>query len=376
MGTHESDARLLVVAGEPSGDRAAAGVVSALGSAAGEAFGIGGEQMAGAGVDLLAHIRDLTALGVGESLVRIGAWGRAWCEVREEVVRRRPRAALLVDAPEFNLPLARTLTAAGVSVVWYVGPQVWAWRPWRLELLRDRTDVVALVLPFEKGLYDRARVRAELVGHPALDEPPGRSREDVRAALDASPGDRLVALLPGSRRSERAALAPPMIEAGGLLWDSGVRAVLAPGPDAGDESMFDRAAGSCVTVLPRGLSARELLGAADAALVASGTATLEAAIAGTPLAVVYRVGSASWLLARLLVEVPYIGLPNWIAGRRVVPELIQDEVHPRALAEMAAALLEPVERERQLRELGDVRARLGAPGAAGRVARLVRERLG
>jgi lipid-A-disaccharide synthase len=338
-------------------------------------FGIGGDRLANAGVELLAHIRDLTALGVGDSIGRLGAWSRAWCSVRDEAARRRPRVALLVDTPEVNLPLARALTADGISVVWYIGPQVWAWRPWRLQLLRDRSEVVALVLPFEKELYDQAGVRAEFVGHPLLDEPIGAGREQVRCALGVSPETPLVALLPGSRRAEVAALAEPMIDAGSRLRSLGIRPVLAPGPDAQVAGLSDRAEAAGVAVLPTGHGARDLLGAADAALVASGTATLEAAIAGTPLAVVYRVGAVSWLLARLLVDVPYIGLPNWVAGRRVVPELVQDEAHGSAMAEMAAALLEPVERERQLVDLGDVCARLGQPGAARRVASLIRERL-
>jgi lipid-A-disaccharide synthase len=375
MGAGRSDVELLVVAGEPSGDRAAAPVVRALGDAAGAVFGIGGDRLAGAGIELLAHIRDLTALGLGDSLRRILAWGRAWYRVREEAILRRPRAALLVDTPEINLPLARSLSADGVRVIWYVGPQVWAWRARRLELLRDRAEVAALVLPFEKELYDRAGVNAEFVGHPLLDVPAGAPRAEVRAALGVLPADRLVALLPGSRRAEIAALSAPMIEAGARMASAGVRSVLAPLRDAADAGLLERAEASGIALLPRDLSARDLLGAADAALVASGTATLEAALVGTPLAVVYRVGPVSWLAARLLVDVPYVGLPNWIAGRRVVPELLQDEVDGPALAEMALALLDPIERRRQQVELAEVRARLGTPGAARRVARLVRERL-
>jgi len=371
----QGGAELLVVAGEPSGDRAAAPVVGALGAELRGAFGVGGERLSLAGVELLAHIRGLTALGLGDSLSRFGAWGRAWCRVREAATARRPGAALLVDTPEINLPLARALTADGVPVVVYVGPQVWAWRPGRLGLLRDRSRIVALVLPFEKPLYDRAGVRAEFVGHPLLDEPAGAPPGGVRTALGVGAGEPLVALLPGSRRAEVAALLPPMVDAAVRLAAAGARAVLAPGPDTASAALLDLARAAGVAVLDRGQRARDLLGAADAALVASGTATLEAAIAGTPLAVVYRVGPLSWLAARLLVDVPYVGLPNWVAGRRVVPELLQAEANGPKLAETALALLEPVERQRQQQALAEVRERLGTPGAAARVAALVAEHL-
>jgi lipid-A-disaccharide synthase len=367
---------LLVVAGEPSGDRAAARVIDELGGDAGASFGIGGEHLARSGVELLARVSDLTALGIGESLGRLGAWLRAWASLREAVQIRRPRVALLVDTPEVGLPLARVLSADGVRVVYYVGPQVWAWRSGRLGLLGDRVDVVALVLPFEVPLYQRASVRAEFVGHPVLDEEPGMSRADVLQEL-ALPGDtRLVAMLPGSRRSEVARLARPMIDAGArLVADRVALPVLAPGPVDDLEPVAAAARASGLRSLPPSLTVRDLLAAADAALVASGTATLEAAVELTPMAIVYRLGPLSWLAGRLLVDVPYVGLPSWIAGRQVVPELLQDQVTAAALDSVVRQLLDPAEQQRQRVELDRIRASLGGPGAAARVAALVRERL-
>jgi lipid-A-disaccharide synthase len=367
---------LLVVAGEPSGDRAAARVIDALGDAVDGVFGVGGDRLERSGVELRAHIRELTALGLGDSLRRLGGWARTWSRVRSACGERRPNAALLVDNPEFNLPLARVLSAAGIRVVYYIGPQVWAWRPGRLGLLGERTDVVALVLPFERSLYDRAGVRAVFVGHPVLDEAPAVSRDLVREQIGAAPGVPVVALLPGSRRAEIAALARPMIDAGAELAAAGAaRPVLAPAPGALPGDLAERAQQLGVGVLPSSLVARDLLGAADAALVTSGTATLEAAVEGVPLAVVYRIGRLSWWVGRLMVDVEHVGLPNLVAGQGVVPELLQEAVNGPALAEAARRLLDPQEQLRQREVLATVRERLGRPGAAQRVADLVRERL-
>jgi lipid-A-disaccharide synthase len=365
---------MLVVAGEPSGDRAAAAVVERLAARTELApFGVGGDRLAQCGVELLAHIDDLTALGLGAAFGHAAAWGRAWIAVRRAVAARRPAVALLVDAPEINLPLARVLSAAGVRVLFYIGPQVWAWRPGRLGLLRTRTAMVALVLPFEQALYARAGVRARFVGHPLLDEPPAGPREAVRARLAVESERPLVALLPGSRSSEVSALGPPLIECAERLVGRGIDSVMLPGAGAGRAAIEDAPGRGSVRLAPPDLSARDLLAASDAALVASGTATLEAALERVPLAVVYRLDWLSWRAARLLVDVPFVGLPNWVAGRPIVPELLQREVTGERLARQAVELLEPAERRRQRQELDEVRRRLGAPGAAARVARLLGE---
>jgi lipid-A-disaccharide synthase len=364
---------LLVVAGERSGDRIAARALSALrdrGDA--RAFGIGGDALAALGVRLVAHVRDLSAIGVGAVAARLAAWASAWARLRGEIAQQRPRVALLVDAPDVNLPLARILTEQGVAVLLYVGPQVWAWRPRRLRLLKDRTRRVALVLPFEKPLYDAARVRASYVGHPLLDEPAPISRDDVRRTLGVGSDEPLVALLPGSRRSEVSAHAAPMVDAARILARRGARTAFAPAREA--VSVAELAAARAAGCIAPGvaLDARDVLAASDAALVASGTATLEAALLGTPLAVVYRLGIASRAVARALVDVPYVGLPNWVAGRRVVPELLEEVTGDR-LARAALGLLEPATAASMRGDFDGIRAALGPPGAARRVAELLRE---
>lgn len=365
---------LFVAAGEPSGDRAAARVVERLSAQRSVcAFGIGGDRLAEAGVDLVAHIRRLTAFGPSQGASRLVSWAAAWAAAREAVKLKKPAVALLVDSPEVNLPLARALTSSGIRVVYYIGPQVWAWRPGRLALLKSRTSAVALILPFEKPIYDAAGVRAKFVGHPIMDEDKPLDPKEVRNRLGVAAGQRLVALLPGSRDAEVSNLSGPMIEAASRISNKGVRTVFAPAPEVAKTVESERAGLAGCAVPGAALRARDLLGAADAALVASGTATLEAAVAGTPMAVVYRIDRLSWIAARLLVKAPYIGLPNWISGKKIVPEILQDEANGENLAAHALNLLEPKERDRQKCELLCVAQSLGGPGAAGRVAELVSE---
>jgi lipid-A-disaccharide synthase len=358
----EQNRPLLVMAGEPSGDRIASRVIEAVQRQHPcDVFGVGGDNMARAGAELVDHIDHLTALGIGDVARRFVRWSRVWANVRQAVAERKPKVALLVDSPEVNLPLARVLRQEGVQVVYYVGPQVWAWRRGRIGLLRERCDVTALILPFEKTIYDANRVHAVFVGHPLLDEPLPEPRERVRKGLGVGEQQKLVAFLPGSRPGEVTRHSAPMRSAAKRLGERGVHTVFAPGVSSPDASQQ--------------WHTRDLLGAADGAVVASGTATLEAAVLGTPLAVVYRMGKLSWFTAKRLVKVPWVGLPNLVAGKQIVPELLQGHATGEAIFRQACTLLEPEEQRRQRRELGKVRERLGTPGAATRVAALVLERL-
>ncbi len=367
-----SSGGVLVVAGEPSGDRAAARVVEALGlSRQSGVFGIGGDHLAAAGVHLVTHIGDLTALGIAESVGRFGAWCSAWARIREQIDRRRPAAALLVDAPDVNLPLARVLSQKKIPVVQYVGPQVWAWRRGRLRLLRERTDHVALVLPFEEDIYRRAGVKATYVGHPALDEKPSAPRSVVRKRLHLAKGTPLVALLPGSRTSEVEALCGPMTEAGLRLLREGICSVFAPAPRAASAQTMTAARSAGCVVLPRDVSVRDLLGACDAAIVASGTVTIEAALEGAPMAIVYKIDRVSWVVAQFAMDIPCIGLPNWIAGRAIVPELLQDRVTGQSIFDAARSLLQPDVAKSQRAELKKVIDALGSPGVGKRVAAIL-----
>ncbi|MCP4605534.1 MAG: lipid-A-disaccharide synthase [Proteobacteria bacterium] len=367
---------LLVVAGEPSGDRAAARVVDCITAKSRcRMFGIGGGRMMRSGVELVANIDRLTALGPIDTARRLGRWARVWASIREETARLRPRVALLVNAPEINLPLARVLTAAGIRVVFYAGPQVWAWRKSRLGLLKQRTDVVALILPFEKPLYDAEGVRAVFVGHPILDDPLPKEPNVVRQKIGIASHERLVVFLPGSRPGEVTRHSEIMIQAGRRLKSDGIRSVIAPANSGAYERILAQARAAGLITVPPEVPARDLLGAADTAIVASGTATLEAAVTGVPFAIVYRLDPISWLAGRLFVKIPYVGLPNWIAGQQIVPELLQRDFTPDSLYAQVLTLLNPEHQKRQREKLADVAGSLGRPGAADRVAKLVMERL-
>ena len=367
------DPVVLVSAAEPSGDRAAARVVEHLRSDTDiRCFGMGGRHLAAAGVELIRNIEGEASLGLADSARGLLRWGAVWAELRQRIVTDKPDVALLTDAPDFHLPLARVLRAAGVPVVYYIGPQVWAWRPGRLQLMRERTDVTALILPFEKPLYDRTGVPAVFVGHPILDEPPQQPKSAVRTVLNLSSRDRLVALLPGSRPGEISRHLPAMADAARRLHAQNVTAIAAPGPavDVALQHSF-----ADLRFLPRNLSVRDLLSAADAALIASGTATLEATVAGVPFAAVYRTDAVSFAVARHLLKLPYIALPNWIAGEKIVPELLQDEVTGPRLFETANLLLDGPFALQQRSTLRKISHSLGEPGAAKKTAELVRERL-
>jgi len=364
-------APVLVSAGEPSGDRAAARVASVLrASGVSALFGVGGQHLQAAGVSLVARIDEISALGLADAARRFAHWAGVWTKVRSQIRARRPAAALLVDAPEFHLPLARVLKAEGIPVILYIGPQVWAWRKRRLALLRDRVDLTALILPFEKELYDREGVPAVFVGHPLLDEPPPAHPHLVRHALGISPDAPLVALLPGSRPKEIERHLPVMADTVRMLADVGISARIAPGGAGVAADLKER---DCL--LPPPFSARDLLAASDAGLVASGTATLEAAVLGVPLAAVYKTDPVTYAAARYAFHIPYIALPNWVAERRIVPELVQDRVTPETLSRTARALLRPRTAARLRKTLEAVSRRLGTPGAATRTAALVLERL-
>lgn len=360
--------RVLIVAGEASGDLHAANLLRALRSLApgAEAFGVGGGRLRAEGLECIARSEELSVMGLAEVLRHLPRLLRLARRVRTEGVARRPDVAVLVDSPDFNLPLAKHLHRAGVPVAIYISPQLWAWRSGRVRRIRRDVRRVLCILPFEVEFYERNGVAAEYVGHPLVDE---------LAPVMASPAERdpmAVALLPGSRWHEVSALLPGMAEALRLLAERrpGVRGrlIVAPGLDP------DR-------LLPLAGPARELLDVvlADrhralsgcaAAMVASGTATLECALLDVPMVVGYRLHGLTYALARRLVKVPHVALANLVAGERLAAELVQGAFTPERLAAEVERLLgEAGEVQRQ--GLARVRARLGEPGASARAAAAV-----
>jgi len=370
---------IMLSAGEASGDLHGATLCRALRELEPgvRLLGMGGSHMRAAGMEVLLDPTAHAAVGTSEAIGRIPALYRAYRTLAARLVAERPRALVLIDFPEFNLRLARRARAANVPVVYFIPPQLWAWRRGRIRQMAHRVSRVLAVFPFEPPLYEGAGVPVEFVGHPLLDALPlDLARDDARRRLGADPAHSLVGLLPGSRREEVERLLPPMLEAARRLAaaDARRRFVLGLAPTVSrervDAHLRQAGPGPAVEVVEG--RTYEVMAAADALLIASGTATLEAALLGTPMALCYRVSRTTELIARLLARVEWIGLPNLVAGRAVVPELIQEQVTGERLAQEIARLLDdPVAATAQRAAFKDLRARLGEPGVGPRAARAV-----
>lgn len=365
--------RLLVVAGETSGELHAANLVAALRQRYPEldVFGVAGERMRAAGVEALAGVEELSVMGLAEVVRQLPSLVRLARRVRRQALGRRPDAAVLVDAPDFNLPLARHLHRAGVPVIVYISPQLWAWRAGRVRRLQRDVDQVLSILPFESDFLSRHGVAVEYVGHPLVDE------LHRLAAAPPPRQDRILALLPGSRWHEVKALLPEMALAARALRECDrslrVKLLVAPGLDVTQLRQLLGEADQWVELIVKERHAH--LATASAALVASGTATLECALLDVPMVVAYRLHPVTYALARRLVRLPHVSLVNLIIGRTVVPELLQRACTWPALAAEAGRLLSG-DGEGQRQALQAVRDRLGPPGASQRAAAAVARVLG
>lgn len=382
--------RVLLSAGEASGDLYGGLLMRAMAAGGPAVFsGIGGPAMRAAGLDPLADASVMGVTGIAEVAARFGTIWRAYRSVTRTLdeAATRPALAILIDYPDFNLRVAARCRRAGVPVLYFVSPQVWAWRRGRVPTMRGRVDRMLCILPFEEPIYAAAGIRASFVGHPLLDQVAAtRTPAQERARLGLDPKRPLVALLPGSRRNEIATHLAPMLGAAAILQaefrDLQFLMPVAPTLDArAIEAQIAATAG-------RGPRPRlvtddryDAVAAADAAVVASGTATLETALLGVPMVIVYRMNPITYVLARLLTRLPHIGMPNLIAGRRVVPELVQGDCAPRPIAAALRRLLtDPGAADAARRGLAEVRGRLGRPGAIDRVAAaawdMIRDRSG
>lgn len=377
-------AEILVVAGEASGDQHAAAVVREIRRRAPEVrfFGMGGARLAAEGVDLLYRAEEISVMGLTEVLPKLRRILKVMEALERAAARRRPCCALLVDVPDFNLRLARALKRAGVKVAYYVSPKFWAWRPGRVHQVGARVDRMLCILPFEVPLYRRAGIPAEYVGNPVLEQVPAPGPADAlrrSLGLQVDGSAVVLALLPGSRMSEIRRIAPTLAEAAAALRARRpeLRLVVPVAPSIPEQAVrdaFARVPGGVTLVAGR---APEVVGASDAAVVASGTAVLEAGLMERPLVVVYRVAPLTGLLGRMLLRVRHVSLVNLLAGREVVPELLQGNfTAARVVAEVERLLGSAQERERMLAGLREVRAALGGPGAAGRAAAAVLELCG
>jgi len=373
---------IAIVAGEPSGDLYGAILAKELRDLAPgvDLFGIGGDRMERAGISLRYRIEKLAFMGVVEVARHLRTLRRVLADMRRLLRDRRPDALVLIDYPGFNLLLADAARRYGVPTVYYIPPKVWAWGRWRIGRMRHSISRVICILPFEVSMYRKYGLDARFVGHPLLEIiGPGLPRETFRSRWGVHPNTRLIGLLPGSRRQEAERLLPGMLRA---VRDAsrtlGGVEVLVSRAEAVDASVYDRIFdefGERPGIVAG--AAYDLMRHSDLLLVASGTAALEAAILGTPMIILYDMAWISYGVARLMVQVPYIGLPNLILGRKIVPELIQREARPARIAEVVCEMLgtEGV-LPRMSGELTRVRERLGEAGASRRAARTVLETAG
>ena len=357
---------LLISAGEASGDMHGARLLAALHARRPDlrAFGMGGSRLRGAGLSAEASSEDVAVVGFSEVVAKVPAVRRALSALQARAAREKPDAAVLIDFPDFHGLLSRRLDRLGIPLLYYVSPQVWAWRRGRARTIARRARRIITLFPFETEIYRRLGADAVCAGHPIVD--------DVREGLARPsplppPSRRRLVLLPGSRDAEIRRHWGPMVGAAQRLsrrLDLEVVAVKAPGlpPEA-----FEGAEASGIRLCDSGM--HPLLASADLAIVSSGTATLEAALCGTPMVVVYRTSAVSHAIARMLVRIPWICLVNIVAGAGVVPELLQEQVTPERLESEASALLDSPERASQMRrELARVASLLGPPGASDRAA--------
>jgi len=362
---------LLISSGEASGDLHGARLLRALRERRPDltAFGMGGSRLAAEGLSCVARSEELSVMGFAEVLEKLPAIRRALRSLTASVLRMRPAGAVLIDFPDFHGLLARRLRRAGVPLIYYISPQVWAWRRRRARGIARRARRIITLFPFEAEIYRRLGADAVCAGHPIVDD----VREGLaRPSTLARKTRRRLVLLPGSRTAELRRHWMPMAEAASRLarrLDLEVIAVRAPGlPDR----LFPGADALGIRIAEGGL--HPVLATADLAFVASGTATLEAALCGAPMVVVYRTSAVSFAIGRLLIKIPWISLVNIVAGEQIVPELLQEEVTAERLEREGEALLSDPARLAAMRAgLDRVSRALGPPGATGRAADAVLE---
>ena len=374
--------RVFIVAGEASGDIHGANLVKAMSVRDPSLLyrGVGGRQLREARVELISDAGEVAVVGLWEVARHLFAIARLFRRATTALHIWRPHLLILIDYPEFNLHLARRAKQLGIPVMYYIGPQLWAWRSGRVKTIRRRVDRMVVIFPFEENLYRQAGVPVSFVGHPFLDAVTVRDREELRRRVPVSVGGRpLVGLLPGSRENEVRALLPIMLDAAVLLVekipDVHFLLPLASTIRLDHVRRVLRGRDLPLTVIEH--RTHEVIQACDLIVAASGSVTLEAAILDTPLVVIYKVHPITYEVGRRLIRVTHIGLVNIIAGETVAPELIQDQATAEGIAEEVLGILGDPGRQAWIRNrLAAVRRSLGSPGASTRAAEIALSLMG
>jgi len=365
--------RLMISCGEPSGDLYAGALVAALRSREPDidVFGLGGERLQAAGGRLIANFAGLSVTGLTEALRVLP---RSWSTMKTLVAAartERPDALVVIDYPDFNFRLMAAVKRLGVPVIYYVSPQLWAWRAGRIKTMKKIVDCVLPIFPFEEAIYRRENIDVRFVGHPLVDlAKPSRSRDEFLRGLRLDPAAPVVAVLPGSRPNELTRLAPVMIDAAPLIARHVANAqfIVARAPHLSDR-LFEGFGLPGLTVRIVEGQTDDVLNASDAVVTASGTATVQTALHGKPMVVLYKLSPMTYRLGKPLARVDMYAMVNLIAGERVVVELIQDACTAEAVARETVKLLtDRGYRERMTGQIAEVRSRLGGPGASGRAA--------
>jgi lipid-A-disaccharide synthase len=373
--------KILIITGEASGDLHGSNLVKALKEQdpSLDIYGVGSRNMREAGVRMLADASSISVVGATEVLTHIGAIYGVYAKLKRFLRDERPDLLILIDFPDFNIMTGKAAQKLGIPVLYYISPQVWAWRKGRINTIAKLVRSILVVFPFEVGLYRPTGVDVRFVGHPLADMVASKfTREEARSQLGLAQDGPTVALIPGSRNKEIMNLLPDMLRAARIIRERfpDVQFVLPVAPTLEQDFVkrFVDAGGIPVTVIDGRVY--DVLRASDAAMVTSGTATLETGLMAIPMVIVYRVSRLSYLIGRMIVKVDHIGLVNIVAGRTVVPELVQDDVTPERIAgAIEEVLADPVKRKKVEDDLRQVRVLLGEGGASQRAAAVVLELL-
>ena len=376
MSREISGAHILVIAGEASGDNHGAELVESLKHKCVDStfFGIGGDKMQAAGVQLVRHASQMAFLGFFEVLKHLPFIRRVFREMTALLDQKRPDLVILIDYPGFNLRFAKTVWKKGIPVFYYISPQIWAWNAGRIHNIRKYVHHMIVIFPFEEDLYQKAGVPVTFVGHPLKDSfKVTGSRTEFFKKQDLDPAKKLLGLLPGSRKQEVRSLLPEMLRAFRILKEKypDLQCVIGQSPTLEDK--LYRGFSRELPALIKGQT-QNVMAFCDAVLVASGTATLETAVAGTPMVVTYKMAPLSYWIGKRLVKVDHVGLVNIVAGKRLVPELIQQDANGRKMAQTIEPYLSDNDCRNTVRTgLAEVSDRLGSSGASERAADVILE---
>jgi len=371
----------MIIAGEASGDMHGASLVREMLNInpALRFYGIGGKKLREEGVELLADASEMAVVGLTEAVSKLHNIFKTMGKMKKSMDERRPDLVILIDYPDFNLPLAKAASKKGIKVLYYISPQVWAWRKGRIGKIKKTVNKMAVILPFEVETYRREGFTVNYVGHPLLDMvKAGSSKQDLRKKFDLAQDKLTISILPGSRIAEIRKLLPELLRASEILKKEfpDIQFVL-PLADTLDEKTVNEIIGRFnIEIKIISGQTYNAVSCADFALVASGTATLEVALLKVPMIIVYKVSLLSYVVGRLIVDVKHIGLANIIAGKTIVPELVQGDANGERIAREALAILKSEETKRKMiKELEIISAKLGEPGAAIRTAKLALDML-